>query len=470
MFSIPTIVNHNNFALVLIKQSVEELQQQLTSTSLELHSIRESATLQNRINEAKICRLQGLLDAARKERDEAHTKCSKLQECLLQLSRSPQVPAVLAAESPSSCLASSISSTSSPTEFGHPASPTADTMSIQELTQTACVDEGMFEHDGAIKLPPEEEAPDVQDIFILQQNADLSSITMDHTQQQFSMDISNEDVSLKEEESLDLTDFHVETSPRSSAWEPNPSSKSCWDMHASDDSSVGNTLLRQSSSTSSAGSASFGGLEHMTAATTLYKRAASMPGFVFPLQSPLSPSFPITSHPMIAADVLMFANHPSVQPQSTTMQLKVTHVEASEPDATTVQLDALPERGKLLQAVMQVGPLLQNLLLAGPLPQWRYPPPQLSTVEIPKVPLVSSSLSLKYPSSLGSGGNPAMPSHHNPLVSFPVHVSAPQFADERGMLGSSIAPPSSSSFASKSDQNTCYGGRKLRRLSPIGVK
>ncbi|MCO5546738.1 hypothetical protein L7F22_000174 [Adiantum nelumboides] len=112
---------------------------------------------------------------------------------------------VLAAESPSSCLPSSISSTSSPVEFGHPASPTANTMSIQELTQTVCADEGMFEHDGAIKLSPQEEAPNVQDIFTLQQNAEPSSVTMEHTQQQFSMDILNEDVSLKEEESLYLT-------------------------------------------------------------------------------------------------------------------------------------------------------------------------------------------------------------------------------------------------------------------------
>ena len=39
-----------------------------------------------------------------------------------------------------------------------------------------------------------------------------------------------------------------------------------------------------------------------------------------------------------------------------------------------VMLSTLPERGKLLQAVMQAGPLLQALLLAGPLPQWRHPP------------------------------------------------------------------------------------------------
>ena len=35
----------------------------------------------------------------------------------------------------------------------------------------------------------------------------------------------------------------------------------------------------------------------------------------------------------------------------------------------------LPQKGNLLQAVMETGPLLQTLLLAGPLPRWRNPPP-----------------------------------------------------------------------------------------------
>lgn len=35
----------------------------------------------------------------------------------------------------------------------------------------------------------------------------------------------------------------------------------------------------------------------------------------------------------------------------------------------------LPEKGKLLKAVIDAGSLLQPLLLAGPLPQWRNPPP-----------------------------------------------------------------------------------------------
>lgn len=48
----------------------------------------------------------------------------------------------------------------------------------------------------------------------------------------------------------------------------------------------------------------------------------------------------------------------------------------------------LPEKGKLLQAVMKAGPLLQTLLLAGPLPQWRHPPPPVDAYMIPPPPVV----------------------------------------------------------------------------------
>ncbi|XVE59203.1 hypothetical protein DITRI_Ditri05aG0026800 [Diplodiscus trichospermus] len=44
----------------------------------------------------------------------------------------------------------------------------------------------------------------------------------------------------------------------------------------------------------------------------------------------------------------------------------------------------LPQKGKLLQAVMEAGPLLRTLLVSGPLPQWRNPPP-LQTFKIPPV-------------------------------------------------------------------------------------
>ncbi|XP_019449096.1 PREDICTED: uncharacterized protein LOC109351876 [Lupinus angustifolius] len=42
----------------------------------------------------------------------------------------------------------------------------------------------------------------------------------------------------------------------------------------------------------------------------------------------------------------------------------------------------LPQKGKLLEAVMDAGPLLQNVLLAGPVPNWRNPPP-LQHIKVP---------------------------------------------------------------------------------------
>ncbi|KAF5744779.1 hypothetical protein HS088_TW07G00358 [Tripterygium wilfordii] len=60
-----------------------------------------------------------------------------------------------------------------------------------------------------------------------------------------------------------------------------------------------------------------------------------------------------------------------------------------ETDIELVPDKPLPEKGKLLQAVMKAGPLLQNLLLAGPLPQWRHPPPPLESFEIPPVTIPS---------------------------------------------------------------------------------
>ncbi|CAM8961042.1 unnamed protein product [Rhodiola kirilowii] len=55
----------------------------------------------------------------------------------------------------------------------------------------------------------------------------------------------------------------------------------------------------------------------------------------------------------------------------------------------------LPEKGRLLQAVMDAGPLLETLLLAGPLPQWQHPPPQLNYFDIPLVSISINNLPRK---------------------------------------------------------------------------
>ncbi|KAM7278875.1 hypothetical protein ACFE04_006009 [Oxalis oulophora] len=58
---------------------------------------------------------------------------------------------------------------------------------------------------------------------------------------------------------------------------------------------------------------------------------------------------------------------------------------AADPVIDNLAGKSLPEKGKLLQAVMDAGPLLQTLLVAGPLPRWRNPPPRQSF----KIPPVS---------------------------------------------------------------------------------
>ncbi|KAL3849542.1 hypothetical protein ACJIZ3_011424 [Penstemon smallii] len=70
-------------------------------------------------------------------------------------------------------------------------------------------------------------------------------------------------------------------------------------------------------------------------------------------------------------------------------------VSSPPPQELPIMVDReLPEKGKLLEAVMKAGPLLQTLLLAGPLPQWRHPPPPLEIYQIPPPPVVIPSLSV----------------------------------------------------------------------------
>lgn len=80
----------------------------------------------------------------------------------------------------------------------------------------------------------------------------------------------------------------------------------------------------------------------------------------------------------------------------------------------------LPEKGRLLQSVMEAGPLLQTLLVAGPLPRWRNPPPLQPLKLLPPVlinsPRMCSSSMLNF-SSVASDSSCF--NHQNALVSTP---------------------------------------------------
>ncbi|CAL5035743.1 unnamed protein product [Urochloa decumbens] len=101
---------------------------------------------------------------------------------------------------------------------------------------------------------------------------------------------------------------------------------------------------------------------------------------------------------------------------------------APDADDDTEQLEMalarrLPEKGRLVEAVVSAGPLLQTLLLAGPLPRWRHPPPAAPADIPPFTPggrqsplktdgsnsFSSASAGSSSPESNCSGGGPPPP-------------------------------------------------------------
>ncbi|XP_076942090.1 uncharacterized protein LOC143611846 [Bidens hawaiensis] len=68
----------------------------------------------------------------------------------------------------------------------------------------------------------------------------------------------------------------------------------------------------------------------------------------------------------------------------------------------------LPQKGNLLQSVVEAGPLLQTLLLAGPLPRWRNPPPlksippPLKSLNIPSMVVVADQTATAQKQDFGN--------------------------------------------------------------------
>ncbi|GLJ06269.1 hypothetical protein SUGI_0034750 [Cryptomeria japonica] len=111
---------------------------------------------------------------------------------------------------------------------------------------------------------------------------------------------------------------------------------------------------------------------------------------------------PVVNHRISTMPVNMPSSQTIAGASSNIMQLQkhgdlisnAVHAHLPEPPEADPQviMKSLPEKGKLLEAVMKAGPLLQTLLLAGPLPQWRHPPPPLDSFDIPLVSMPTSNL------------------------------------------------------------------------------
>ncbi|KAA8543944.1 hypothetical protein F0562_021879 [Nyssa sinensis] len=105
--------------------------------------------------------------------------------------------------------------------------------------------------------------------------------------------------------------------------------------------------------------------------------------------SPADSFFDATSSPELSninmgdSSNLAFVNQPFVHDYNGTI-VKPKIDQASVVIDNLVKGKTLPQKGKLLQSVLEAGPLLQTLLVAGPLPRWRNPPP-LQPFQIPPV-------------------------------------------------------------------------------------
>lgn len=93
---------------------------------------------------------------------------------------------------------------------------------------------------------------------------------------------------------------------------------------------------------------------------------------------------------MADSNNMAFVNQPIIQEYNGSLPGGLVSSGAAQIDQASVVIDnlvkgkELPQKGKLLQAVMEAGPLLQTLLVAGPLPQWRNPP-TMQSFQIPPV-------------------------------------------------------------------------------------
>ncbi|CAK9140222.1 unnamed protein product [Ilex paraguariensis] len=112
--------------------------------------------------------------------------------------------------------------------------------------------------------------------------------------------------------------------------------------------------------------------------------------------SPVNSFFDIISSPELLnvnmgdSSNIAFVNQPLVQEYNSTISTNLVSSGPPKIDQASLVIDnlakgkTLPQKGKLLQAVMEAGPLLQTLLVAGSLPRWRNPPP-LQPLHIPPV-------------------------------------------------------------------------------------
>lgn len=161
-----------------------------------------------------------------------------------------------------------------------------------------------------------------------------------------------------------------------------------------------------------------------------------------------SPDFSTAN--MADSSKISFVTQPFVSEFDATQPPLVTGVntpKTEKADPFSVVIDnlvkgkALPQKGKLLQAVTEAGPLLQTLLLAGPLPEWRNPPP-LQAFKIPPL-LVNGCNTRNINQSPPSKSSSLSPKPLHSLLHTEMSRGSPQFFSASSMLSFTNVPSGS---------------------------
>lgn len=157
-----------------------------------------------------------------------------------------------------------------------------------------------------------------------------------------------------------------------------------------------------------------------------------------------------------------FVNQPFVVQDykaSASASTKIDH--ASAVIDNLVKGKTLPQKGKLLQAVMEAGPLLQTLLVAGPLPQWRNPPP-LQHFKIPPVSIKGAEAAGLHQKPVDNSFSLAQRALHTLAYSQSCSASILNFgggSSSSCFNNSRLLSPTSSSF---NDQFSIPSGKRQR--------
>ncbi|KAH9545954.1 hypothetical protein CY35_12G072100 [Sphagnum magellanicum] len=390
--------------------SVDEMKHLLMCATMELESARTVATLQDQVHRAWVQQMEELLQIARYERDEARKECLHLQQCL---SHSPSLNESSLSESlPNTGLAGVVESTADTHHYqqqqqleelhqhlelhqSHLSSPHASSLvhheqnivehshdSVQVLQH---LDFPSLDLQYSLHTLPQIHSPDEQ-CFL----SELESIEQVIAMSDFQHQVGHQQHhGLLQQCSDEQADHKSEQQPFPQMQQQSKRQKIQSEeqapvhqqtTHDPQDNVFATVSVSQQHATwqsVSVGGASFSP-QHMCSSSP-HSSSISLPttclhsgSAVASLLSPLElcdMSKPSSMHP--GSRLVHLPEPPEADPQ--------------------VMLNSLPEKGKLLQAVMQAGPLLQTLLLAGPLPKWRYPPPVLDTINIPQVPISSST-------------------------------------------------------------------------------